>query len=157
MLVGGATKATSLGLYPEVGHWMPSSACHLFALLCFLPPFSFILGQLCLQILFVLHLPGSRRARTKPGRRWRLGWGTIWGVVFRCGYRRDKNGPSHQISPHTCHYSAQVVEEGWQAPNKVSKQKSHLGPQTSLPPSLSRWKYGAMANPCVVCGKWLSS
>lgn len=53
----------SLGLYPEVGHLMSASACGLFALVSSLPLFSFLLGQLCLQTLSVLDLPGSRRAR----------------------------------------------------------------------------------------------
>lgn len=57
----------SLGPYPEVGHLMSASACGLFALVSSLPLFSFLLGQLCLQTLSVLDLPGSRRARKEVG------------------------------------------------------------------------------------------
>jgi hypothetical protein len=94
-------KLLPLGRTQKWGHLMSTSACRLFALVSFLPLSHFSWGScVCKLMLSVLDFPGFRRARIKPGRRQRLGWGDNLG-----GYRRDKNGPSYQVPVIISHLS----------------------------------------------------
>lgn len=54
----------------------------------------------------MIDLAGSRRARAKPGRRWRLGWGTILqGSTYVWIWENQK----WFTSPDTCNYLTPIV------------------------------------------------